>query len=35
VLANRCTYECALASRCPATVTCGPGTTGGVSYCGG
>jgi len=35
VLANRCTYECALASRCPATVTCGPGTTSGVSYCGG
>jgi len=35
VLSQRCTYECALASRCPATVSCGPGTTGGVSYCGG
>ncbi len=31
----RCTYECALASRCPDTVTCGAGTTAGVSYCGG
>jgi len=37
--ANRCTYQCGFASECiPAPVagsTCGAGTTGSVSYCGG
>jgi len=38
-LANRCTYQCGGAVQCDAAPnpgsTCGAGTTGGVSYCGG
>jgi len=37
--ANRCTYQCGRAVECDAAPfpgsTCGAGTTGGVSYCGG
>jgi len=37
--ANRCTYQCGVASDCIAAPsagsTCGAGTTGSVSYCGG
>lgn len=33
VLANQCTYECAIANQCPNTVTCGGAPT--PTWCGG